>query len=1686
MTEIQTKMPYLPLKKQMMYGLSYKIALLFFTIFVSVQGYAQADKKAEARSFLMQHAAKWGLSAEQAQQVRVSDAYTSKGITHYYFQQTYQDLPVYNALMNVVVLPKGESKMTANRFVKNLPKESSAGIPTFSPENAISAAAKHLNLRYLKKTNLKAIDKDALAKGAFMSKYLFEKGDISTEDITVELLWVNDAENQVHLAWNILIYETSLSNIWQVRVDAISGEVIEKNNYVAHCDWGNHSDETTHLALHHEVDKVEGEFSTLATGDYNVFDMPLEAPSFGSRTIVNAPWTRAGAANPIAALQWHNDGTNTYNITRGNNVWAKEDIANDNETTIGASPTSPTFDYNFPYNSTLTAPLSNQDAAITNLFFWNNTIHDVLYQYGFDEVSGNFQNDNQGRGGAGADYVHADAFDGSGTNNANFGTPPDGQNPRMQMFIWNYGTGSITSTPVTTSNIATAGFGPQTFNLTGDLVVAADGTAPVGDGCQTITNSVAGKIAIIDRGNCTFATKVSNAQTAGAIGVLIVQNTAGAPTNMGSDPLIPAASTTIPVLMISQADGNTLKAAVAGGTVSLNMQRNAISVTSDFDNGVITHEYGHGVSNRLTGGPSNTGCLANAEQMGEGWSDFYALMLTTNWTTANMNDLRPIGTYANGSGIREYPYSYNIVASPYNYDYARNSTGVHALGSAWCAMLWDMTWNIIAITPASTNMYTGTGGNNIALQLVTEGLKLQACSPGFIDGRDAILLADEILYNGTYKCAIWNAFARRGLGYSASQGSSAVVIDGVQATDMPPPLAISLTGSKPALFTGEIATYTAKVSCGCGGVQNNVIPTISLPSGLTHQTGGTFGGGNVTFPATNFVEGQVQDFSFTASLSNTVTTPTSIFTDEAETATQFTASQLLGTSPLFATNSNAPLYGNNSWAVDEPAIPSDRDLTLNTAIAIPAASNYSLHFTHDYATEATYDGGVVEFSINNGTNWTDAQALFTQNGYNSAIVNTDNNLTGRAAFTGSSNGKIESIIDLSSFSNQNLLFRFRFGTDTGTGGDGWKIDRIWIGTNVACLPLTADAMQANVSQATASFCQNVAHAPTALSVNCPAAFATCNPVNYPTIVPINGEGGNTITYSVANGSTLPAGTTNVVVTVTDATGHTATCNFDVIVGGATPTISSSPVAVGGIVNTCIGTNVTLTGSPAVEYLWYKNGVAVNYSLNPTYIVGGNTASTAIYTLAVVNTGLSCISKQSDPISIVRTIPNAVITPAGPTAFCTNNPTTLNASIGVGYSYTWKRGNIIVGTNTNSYTPTVSGNHSVVVTNSIGCSKNSGTTVITINPLPVVNAGVDKSVCINAFTTLGIIPNAAYQYSWSPSTHLSSATIANPVVSPQSAGVINYVLSVVNTTTNCANTDNVAVTGLDVPITPTLNSTSTPVCQGASIVLTPANTAGATSLRWFKNSIGIYNLPPTQTLTLTAATALPDVYTIQAKNTAGCFSALSTPITAMINAAPTPTISSTPAAVGTTITVCVPGGTNGSAALTANVPVSAPTVTYSWQQVINSVATNVGAGSSFTANVSTTSNNKIFRVEATYANGCTKTSANRSVKLLTTGCVPKMGAEKEGDLAEMVVETDILSAYPNPTENILHVNIENSQSQIGKLLLYNTLGQIVAQKDLFITNGKGSETFDLSEMAIGIYSLVFEGENIQKVQKVVKE
>jgi len=106
--------------------------------------------------------------------------------------------------------------------------------------------------------------------------------------------------------------------------------------------------------------------------------------------------------------------------------------------------------------------------------------------------------------------------------------------------------------------IGLAQFGPDiaTVNVSGNVVLANDGVDPNADACSPIMNSVAGKIALIERGTCTFVSKVLTAQMSGAIGVVIYNNVPGAPIVMGgSDPSI-----TIPSVMISDVDGAAMVA----------------------------------------------------------------------------------------------------------------------------------------------------------------------------------------------------------------------------------------------------------------------------------------------------------------------------------------------------------------------------------------------------------------------------------------------------------------------------------------------------------------------------------------------------------------------------------------------------------------------------------------------------------------------------------------------------------------------------------------------------------------------------------------------------------------------------------------------------------------------------------------------------------------------------------------------------------------------------------------------------------------------------------------------------------------------------------------------------------------------------------------------------------------------
>ncbi len=173
-----------------------------------------------------------------------------------------------------------------------------------------------------------------------------------------------------------------------------------------------------------------------------------------------------------------------------------------------------------------------------------------------------------------------------------------------------------------------------------------------------------------------------------------------------------------------------------------------------------------------------------------------------------------------GVGIRPAQYTYDMGVNNYTYANLPAMAVPHGVGFIWATMTWDMYWNLVNEHGFNPDFYGDwtTGGNNLAIQLVMDGMKLQPCNPGFVDGRNAILQADVNLTGGANQCAIWDAFARRGLGFSASQGSSGSTSDGTPAFDIPP--ACSFLGATPVsqqICAGTPADFNVTVGSAFNG-----------------------------------------------------------------------------------------------------------------------------------------------------------------------------------------------------------------------------------------------------------------------------------------------------------------------------------------------------------------------------------------------------------------------------------------------------------------------------------------------------------------------------------------------------------------------------------------------------------------------------------------------------------------------------------------------------------------------------------------------------------------------------------------------------------------------------------------------------------------------------------------------------
>jgi extracellular elastinolytic metalloproteinase len=542
-----------------------------------------------ARKFLKQNTDIFGLTRRDVGRLKLENEHDSDGTTFLNYEQTVKGIIVFHGHVQVAVNGPGEILSVNEGWI--LPNAQIDPKPSIAEEDALARAFEYCGRKAPQSFELL---EGRTARGG---KSIYANPEGPGYDNILSALRVVPVGAETRLAWQFFI-DLAAGEWYEMLVDANDGALLFRYNL----------------------------YNDAAQG--TVFQ---QSPLAGARTLQSF----VGDTVINTAAGWM--GTST--VTTGNNVEAYLDTDANNtpdpNNTTGLSnghASSAAQDFTFPF-STGVDPRTQRPAVVANLFYFVNIVHDYTYRLGFTESAGNFQTNNFGRGGTGNDSVRAEAQDGSGTNNANFGTPPEGSRPRMQQFLFTQGTTSL-----------------------------AD-----------------------DR-------------------------------------------------------------------------------DSSQDGDVVFHEFGHGVSNRLVGGPANVSCLGGTQAgaMGEGWGDYWACSFYNNGL---------VGEYVTNNtvrGIRRAAYS--IPAATLHDSYADLGVGgfqVHRDGEVWAATLWDLRNQV---------------GAAVADKIVLEGMKFTPCSPSFLNARDGILQADQSVNGGANRCAIWTVFARHGMGVSAT-GNNGTTHNA--ATDIP-------------------------------------------------------------------------------------------------------------------------------------------------------------------------------------------------------------------------------------------------------------------------------------------------------------------------------------------------------------------------------------------------------------------------------------------------------------------------------------------------------------------------------------------------------------------------------------------------------------------------------------------------------------------------------------------------------------------------------------------------------------------------------------------------------------------------------------------------------------------------------------------------------------------------------------
>jgi hypothetical protein len=792
-------------------------------------------------------------------------------------------------------------------------------------------------------------------------------------------------------------------------------------------------------------------------------------------------------------------------------------------------------DFDWAFDGTI-QPFENEQqiqSSVAQIFYVTNWLHDHYYDSGFNEIAGNAQKSNYGRGGVENDPLLAEAQDtkGASQNNANMSTPSDGNSPRMQMYLWS---GPVTQIGETffkiTAPEALAGtyeaqgssFGiDDTVTAAGPLVLALDGGGEAGmanDGCEDLVSDVAGKIAVVHRGNCSFIQKAEKAQLAGAAALIIINNTPDTPDELppvgGMDGEI---SITIPVLGVSVKTGGILTTPVeAPMTAELSRAGRQRGPFRDgtLDNAIVAHEWGHYFHHRL----SNCGGTTMCGGMSEGWGDFVALKMMVR-KGDNLD-----GAYAKAAYSTQSPY-FGIRRVPYSVDFAKNAltfhhisddvllpttapiqgggpnSEVHNAGEVWATMLFEAYIAMLKESQKTPARMTWEEADRRFSDYMVGGLLLSPRDATYTEMRDA-MLAVAAARDPQDLTLLAEAFARRGAGTGAvspDRGSadligvaesyqiggevqivSAELIsevdcdrDGELDGDETAILAVTVRNGGPVALENTRLHADNDTSLTFPNGQQAMIPklgpfeskTMTLPVKLAEVQGiqAIF----LAFRAENDQAIQAEVASSLTRRINYNSRPETSKTDDVE-------------SPIVVWNARSahPEYAwqrvqahapNMVWFAPTPA--SATELMLESPI-LRVDGRFAIRFEHRFGFESTldetgalihWDGGVIELSVDGGKTWLDVTEFGVNPGYGGVLTEeAELPLGGRHALVGMSpNFPLWTTTELNfgtQFAGKDVQIRFHSASDGAVGVHGWELDNLTFEgiSNTPFATITAD------------------------------------------------------------------------------------------------------------------------------------------------------------------------------------------------------------------------------------------------------------------------------------------------------------------------------------------------------------------------------------------------------------------------------------------------------------------------------------------------------------------------------------------------------------------------------------------------------------------------------------------------------